>query len=115
MILYLTLHKRYVSEYFIKQPHNEEKLSSLISKYFLNFDPDITDNSFIREKHMDIVQDILNEEILKSLTDFDKQLKHQPKFLRNYMQMFEILLLFTRATRQGLLDLHLTALQLMFP
>ena len=115
MILYLTLHNRYVSEYFIKQPHNEEKLSSLISKYLLNFDPDITDNSFLREKHMDIVQDISNEEIFKSLNDFDKQLKHQPKFLRNYMQMFEILLLFTRATMQGLWNLHLTALQLMVP
>ena len=58
-------------------------------------------------------------EILQSISfpqmqeNFDLQLKHQAKFLRNFMTMFEKLLLFIRATRRGLWHLHLQSLHEM--
>ena len=42
---------------------------------------------------------------------FDSKLSTQPKFLRNFMAMFENLLLFIWATRLRIWDLHLTSLE----
>ena len=41
---------------------------------------------------------------------FDKFLTNQTKYFRNFMKVFELLLLFTRATRQQLWELHLSTL-----
>ena len=41
---------------------------------------------------------------------FDKSLTNQTKYFRNVMKVFELLLLFTRATRQQLWKLHLSTL-----
>ena len=46
---------------------------------------------------------------------FDESLSNQAYFLRNVMSMFEILLLCTRATRQGKWELHLKSIELMLP
>ena len=47
------------------------------------------------------------------LSKFDDSLTYQSRFLGNYMNMFKVLLLFTRATRQGLWELHLYSLNEM--
>ena len=47
------------------------------------------------------------------LSKFDDSLTYQSRFLRNYMNMVEVLLLFTRASRQGLWELHLYSLSEM--
>ena len=41
---------------------------------------------------------------------FDKSLTNQAKYFRNFMKLFELLLLFTRATRQQLWESHLSTL-----
>ena len=41
---------------------------------------------------------------------FDKSLTNQAKYFRNFMKLLELLLLFTRATRQQLWELHLSTL-----
>ena len=41
---------------------------------------------------------------------FDKSLANQAKYFPNFMKVFELLLLFTRATRQQLWELHLSTL-----
>ena len=41
---------------------------------------------------------------------FDKSLTNQAKYFRNFMKVFELLLLFARATRQQLWELHLSTL-----
>ena len=38
--------------------------------------------------------------LLKKIKQFDEGLNYQAKFLRNYMKMFEVLLLFIRASRE---------------
>ena len=47
------------------------------------------------------------------LSKFDDSLTYQNRFLRNYMNMVKVLLLFTRASRQGLWELHLYSLNEM--
>ena len=44
------------------------------------------------------------------LSKFDHSLTYQSRFLRNYMNMVEVLPLFNRASRQGLWELHLYSL-----
>ena len=46
------------------------------------------------------------------LDEFDSKLTSQGKMLRNFMNLVEIMLLFIRATRQGICDLHLTSLEI---
>lgn len=43
--------------------------------------------------------------------EFDSQLNGQPKIYRNFMKLIEIMLLFVRASRQGLWELHLASLE----
>ena len=38
--------------------------------------------------------------LLKKIKQFDEGLNYQAKFFRNYMKMFEVLLLFIRASRE---------------
>ena len=52
---------------------------------------------------------------LKKIKQFDEGLNCQAKFLRNYMKMFEVLLLFIRASREENWELHLASLELMIP
>ena len=46
------------------------------------------------------------------LDEFDSKLTGQGKMLRNFMDLVEIMLLFIKATRQGIWDLHLTSLEM---
>ena len=50
---------------------------------------------------------------LKKIKQFDEGLNCQAKFLRNYMKMFEVLLLFIRASLEENWELHLESLELM--
>ena len=46
------------------------------------------------------------------LDEFDSKVTGQGKMLRNFMDLVEIMLLFIKATRQGIWDLHLTSLEM---
>ena len=50
--------------------------------------------------------------LLKKIKQFDEGLNYQAKFLRNYMKMFEVLLLFIRASREENWKLHLASLEI---
>ena len=62
----------------------------------------------------DLVNAISEEEIFYLLKKFEEMLQHQARFLCNCMHMYK-LLLFIRATSQGIWNLHLTSLELMIP
>ena len=53
--------------------------------------------------------------LLKKIKKFDEGLNYQARFLRNYMKVFEVLLLFIRASREETWELHLASLELMIP
>ena len=53
--------------------------------------------------------------LLKKIKQFDEGLNYQAKFLRNYMKMFEVLLLFIQASCEDNWELHRASLELMIP
>ena len=115
MVMYLCLHKMYMKEFLTKYPEQENKLQSLISVYLLEFESKDFSNIKIRLQHDDLIEKITEKKIFQSFQQFEDRLNIQPKFLNNHMKMYEVLLLFTRATRQGNWNLHMSSLELMIP
>ena len=66
-------------------------------------------------KHLSLLDGFNEPVIFMKMQKFDESLSNRAYFLRNVMSMFEILLLFTRATRQGKGELHLKFIELMLP
>ena len=64
----------------------------------------------IKETHNNIKSVLLSVNFRKLQSNFDESLKNQARFFRNYMKVFEHLLLFLRANRQQIWTLHLTSL-----
>ena len=62
------------------------------------------------ENHQKLIELISSIDFITLQTEFDEQLNNQAKFLRNYMSLFETLLLFLRASRQQNWELHLVSL-----
>ena len=69
------------------------------------------ENHSLKDGHMDLIDTLGNIEFQEKQEEFDNSLSKQAKFLRNFMKMFESLLLFVRATRQKDWELHLTSLK----
>ena len=115
MVMYLCLHKMYMKEFFTKYPEQEDKLRSLISVYLLEFESKDFSNIKLHPLHDDLIEKVTEEKIFQSFQQFEDRLNNQPKFLNNYLKMYEVLLLFLRATRQGNWNLHLSSLELMIP
>ncbi len=63
-----------------------------------------------KDGHIELINTLNNIEFQEKQEEFDNSLTKQAKFLRNFMKMFESLLLFIRATRQNNWELHLTSL-----
>ena len=115
MVMYLCLHKMYMKEFFTKDPEQQDKMRSLISAYLLEFESKDLSNIKLCSQHDDLIENVTEEKIFQSFQQFEDRLNNQPKFLYSYMKMYEILLLFTRATRQGNWNLHLSSLEQMIP
>ena len=113
MVMNLCLHKMYMKELFTKYPEQEDKLRSFISVYLLEFENKDFSNIKLRPQHDDLIEKVTEEKNLQSFQQFEDRINSQPKFLNNFMKMYEVLLLFTRATRQGNWNLHLSSLELM--
>ena len=99
MVMYLCLHKMYMKEFFTKYPEQEDKLRSLIAVYLLEFESKEFSNIKLCPQHDDLIEKVTEEKIFQSFQQFEDRLNNQSKFLNNYMKMYEVLLLFTRATR----------------
>ena len=59
-----------------------------------------------------LANDLDNLQLFKALEEFDKSLGTQAKYLRKFMHLVELILLFQRGTRQGIWELHLSSLEL---
>ena len=59
-----------------------------------------------------LLDDTTNFNLSKLLDEFDSKLTGQGKMLHNFMNLVEIMLLFIKATWQGIWDLHLTSLEM---
>ena len=67
----------------------------------------------IKESHNKIKSVLLSVNFRTLQSNFDESLKNQARFFRNYMKVFEHLLLFLHATRQQIWTLHLTSLHVL--
>ena len=90
-----------MKEYFTKYPEQEDKLRSLISVYLLESESKDLSNIKLRPQHDDLIEKVTEEKIFQSFQQFEARLNNQLKFLNNYMKIYEVLLLFNRATHQG--------------
>ena len=59
-----------------------------------------------------LLHDMTNLNLSEFLDEFDSKLTDQGIILRNFMSLVEIMLLFIRATREGIRDLQLTSLEM---
>ena len=113
MYLYLALFKLYTDELFRHNQKIPYSVLPLVSSFLL--DLETKDKQNIEMKFNSFLEEINQENVFECIQMFDKQLEGQAKFYRNFMFMYEALLLFIRASRQRDWILHLNALHQMIP
>ena len=74
----------------------------------------------IQQKYYDaeieaITTQLSEKKFFQTYSDFKNEVTGKAKFYLNFMKMYELLLLFRRATRQSLWDFHLASLGAMMP
>ena len=113
--IYLSLYKMYVGMFIDKHQLIEE-----IKEVVVNSVLDISEYSNeqeekIKQNHENVPH--LMEEINLSelLSQFDSNLSNQAKFHCNYMDLFEVILIFIRTSKEQSWQLHLQNLNLVSP
>ena len=106
--LYLALYKIYLNAFFDTHPD----LKKAINEYLFHLrnkleNYNVTSKKSIIENHTKFDQMLTELNFQQLQKEFDENLKNQNKFYKNYMLLFETLLLFIRASRQQLWELHL--------
>ena len=114
--LYLALYKLYIdrlidSHQTIEKDLNEGVINAItsLSDYHSKTKGVVQSN---HEKLLDIIDSV---DLYHTQQQFDNTLTHQSNFYRNYMLLFESLLLFIRASREQLWNLHLNSLHSLCP
>ena len=102
MVIYLSLCKIYLEQVFQKHPERKTLREIISSLLQINLEE-------VKMDHVKaFVTALKNDGILEAFQTFDQNLQQEVRFLRNYMIMYEILLHFVRANREGDWQLHLT-------
>ena len=110
-ILYLSLFKKYTVPLIDSHALLEKDLrEGIINAITIIENQKQECNESLKENHQKLIELISSIDLISLQTEFDKQLTNQAKFLRNYMSLFETLLLFIHASRQQNLELHLASL-----
>ena len=94
MIIYLSLYKVYVDNVLERYPDLRQEMSKKANQLS-------TDINSIDLDSANNYLNIINAEakvVLKIFNTFDESLDQQALYLRNYMVMYELLLLFVRAS-----------------
>ena len=109
--MYLALSSIHLKEALQNSGIEWLKIKSRIKETISNF-LNIEEDS-LQERisiHNQLLEELHSSRIQERLIEFNNSLHNQSLFLRNFMKMFEVLLLFVRASRQGLWRLHLACL-----
>ena len=69
----------------------------------------------IKDSHRSLLEAIKTTSFAQLQKESDSQLSNQSRFLRRFMKLFELLLLFIRASRDQLWKLHLQSLHTLCP
>ena len=98
----MLLFQLYIKELFKSKIVLKVTLSEVISRYLGDKTRDFNQ----------LLHDMTNLNLFEFLDEFDSKLTDQGIILRNFMNLVEIMLLFIRATREGIRDLQLTSLEM---
>ena len=103
--MYLALLRILLFDWYNESKDNKETMDNLKNQHAKQTSlVDMQDN-------VKLLKNIFKEHgILNKIFNFGDTLEHQGRFFRNYMRMFENLLLFIRASRDGLWMLHLSSM-----
>ena len=112
MVLYLSLHKLCLKRVLEKHPHLHDEISTKMNMRFSD-KSDENEGVHLKLVYENSIANITESGILTTLEEYDISLSQQPLFLRNYMKMYEALLLFVRSSREGNWALHLSSLDNM--
>ena len=107
--LYRTLFSLYIEKYLEENVVMRIEVREICLK-FLN-GSNIQEELDFKENHEQLMTGLNSLNFFHSLDEFGKRFEKQPKFLWNYMKLFEVVLLFIRATRESFWELHLASLE----
>ena len=105
---YLTLYQNYITKILEKHSDIHQCLEEIIDTNTATMNENST--LVIKDTHNKIKSVLLSLNFRTLQSNFDESLKNEAQSFRNYMKVFEHLLLFLLATRQQISTLHLTAL-----
>ena len=108
-VLYLTLYQKCIMKMLEKHSDIHQHLKEIIDTSTIAMNENST-LEIDKDTHNKIKSVLLSVNLRTLQSNFDESLKNQARFLRNYMKVFEHLVLFLRATRQQIWTLHLTSL-----
>ena len=112
MILYLSLFNLFYNDLLKVYPLTQLNLADELAKLKSNIH---YSKGSLKELFNESLSKMQDDGLLKKIKQFDEGLNYQAKFLHNYMKMFEVLLLFIRASREENWELHPASLELMIP
>ena len=114
MVLYLALNKICLKDFSKTFPETLKSIESSLKSFCEYFN--VLDTTKTYDAEIEAVTTQLSEKkFFQIYTDFKNEVTGQVKFFLNFMKIYELLLLFTRAIRQSLCDLHLALLEAMMP
>ena len=112
MILNLSLFNLFYNDLLKVYPLTHLNLADELAKLKSNIH---YSKGSLQELFNESLSKMQDERLIKEIKRFDEGLNYEAKFLRNYMKMFEVLLLFIRASREENWELHPASLELMIP
>ena len=111
LTLYLSLYKLYLQKLIEKNPLVERELREGFINAIVPLDDYRSQSkTSLKDNHQAVLSCMNSIDFSSIQQSFDDSLKNQEKFLPNYMILFELLLLFIRASFQQLWELHLSTL-----
>ena len=112
MILNLSLFNLFYNDLLKVYPLTHLNLADELAKLKSNIH---YSKGSLKELFNESLSKMQDERLIKEIKRFDEGLNYEAKFLRNYMKMFEVLLLFIQASCEDNWELHRASLELMIP
>ena len=114
--MYLALKKLYMKKFIDDHLEIEKDLREAVIDAVSNVLEYSKENKYIiRHNHQDVLNVMKSTNFSVLQDDLDKSLENQAKFYLIYMNLFERILLFIRATREESWELHLRSLHELSP
>ena len=114
--LYLALNKLHIATFIEKNQIIEKELKEAVIESITEIgDYNMSNKDSVKQTHQKMLNKNKDISFKELMVDFDKKFKNQNRFYKNYMQLFEKLLLFIRAFREKNWELYLYSLHLLCP